>query len=99
MTRMKKKKLLIYKSIAPEKWIREALFRIELLLSKKVGARKAFVARNIAGLKRLKKKKPLWIITDRLNKAGDNGEAFFDYLVSTKFDKADYLFAITECDD
>lgn len=34
--------------------------------------------------KKRRKIRPLWLITDRFGKAGDNGEAFFKYLVKNK---------------
>lgn len=34
--------------------------------------------------KRRRKIKPLWLITDRFGKAGDNGEAFFKYIVKNE---------------
>jgi hypothetical protein len=37
----------------------------------------------------------LWIITDRVNKSGDNGEAFFRYLNDVKFKDADFVYAIS----
>lgn len=99
MIRLKKDRILVYRTIAPEMWLREILYRFELLFSNWTGAKKAFLARCYAGLQRMKKRKPLWLITDRLNKAGDNGEAFFNYLIETKFDKADFIFAISDCED
>lgn len=43
-------------------------------------------------------KKPRCIITDRINKAGDNGEAFFRYLKTNKKNII-YNFAISKCQD
>lgn len=40
-----------------------------------------FILRILAGLYSIFNKKEIWIVSDRLNVAGDNGEAFFDYLI------------------
>ncbi|MGN0393934.1 MAG: CDP-glycerol glycerophosphotransferase family protein, partial [Coprococcus sp.] len=42
------------------------------------------------------KKKEIWLISDRPNIAGDNGEAFFMYLSSIKPKDIEYYFVITE---
>ena len=39
-------------------------------------------------------KKDIWLISDRPNKAGDNGEAFFKYLQTVKNNKAKFYFVI-----
>ncbi len=78
----------------------EKNYRRELWRSGKLGAKKAFIVRQlVAGYKKEKKKKPIWIISDRLNKAGDNGEAFFRYLKSINFQGADYYYAINKGED
>lgn len=62
----------------------EAKYRRELRRSDKLGARKsAFVRLAVAVYKRIFKK-PLWIISDRVNRAGDNGEALFRYMREKK---------------
>lgn len=38
--------------------------------------------------------KPVWIISDRVNAAGDNGEAFFKYLQNNKSEQSSNYFAI-----
>jgi len=51
--------------------------------------------------RRAKRGKPIWLITDRTNNAGDNGEALFRYLMKTQASqKYDIFFAIdAECSD
>lgn len=44
-------------------------------------------------------KKQEWLITDRINKAGDNGEAFFRYLENKKPKDINYCYAISKCKD
>ncbi len=51
--------------------------------------RKAYFAR-----KRFHKKR-IWLITDRINLAGDNGEAFFRYVASEKTGEVDAYFVIS----
>ncbi len=77
----------------------EKQFRRELWKSNKIGERKAVIARTLARLYRFFHRKPLWIISDRLNKAGDNGEALFRYMVENKVSGVNYYYAITECPD
>lgn len=72
----------------------ERKFIKQLASSNKTGAKKAAMARRLVGLYRLLFKKPVWIINDRVNKASDNGEAFFGYLCDSKFKGARCFFAI-----
>ena len=45
-------------------------------------------------------KKPIWIISDRLSRADDNGEAFFAYLREFKKGTVNSFFVMTkDCDD
>ncbi len=66
----------------------------ELRASKELGAKKSVSVRRILEIFKKFKKKPIWIISDRINKAGDNGEAFFRYLKSISFKDADCYYAI-----
>ncbi|MBQ8309727.1 MAG: CDP-glycerol glycerophosphotransferase family protein [Clostridia bacterium] len=75
----------------------EKKFCKELWKSNRLGERKAVVARALARLYRKFHKKPIWIISDRLNKAGDNGEAFFRYLREIDYKGADYYYTIGKC--
>lgn len=46
---------------------------------------------------KLKKGKPIWLLTDRADKAGDNAEAFFKYLSKNgAMDKYRVVFAVNE---
>lgn len=65
-----------------EQMRRERNFCKELWKSNKLGERKAVVARILAHVLRHLKRRPIWIISDRLNKADDNGEAFFRFMRS-----------------
>lgn len=54
---------------------------IEILKTKKI---KSFLYRLLAFLVRPFTKKRIWLISDRINVAGDNGEALFDYVLKHK---------------
>ena len=69
----------------------------EIWKSNKLGERKAVFARILARIYKLFVRKPIWIISDRVNKAGDNGEAFFRHLKNIKFKGAKYYYAIGKC--
>lgn len=58
----------------------ELKFYKELLKSKKTGSKKAIVARIVAQIIRKFKRKKIWLVCDKSNRADDNGEAFFKYL-------------------
>ncbi len=58
----------------------ECRFLKELWKKNGVGERKAVFARLLLPLLRRMKRKPMWLVSDRTVKAGDNGEAFFLYL-------------------
>lgn len=60
----------------------------EVRKSKKVlGAQKAFVLRLVSDVVRPFVRKPIWLISDRMNHADDNGEVFYRYL--KKYHKGD----------
>lgn len=63
---------------------REILFLIELLCSNKRYSVKAIAARCFYHVARAVKRKEIWLISDRINKADDNGEALFKYLNEKK---------------
>ena len=46
--------------------------------------KKALVARCAYHIAKLFKRKPIWLLSDRINKADDNGEALFKYLSEKK---------------
>ena len=61
---------------------RELRFLWELATARKHRARRAVLNRLAYRFLRLFKRRPLWLISDRENRAGDNGEAFFRYMAS-----------------
>ena len=58
----------------------EKAFRKEMWNKNRPGGRKAVLLRSVFTVLKRLKKKPLWLISDRVMKAGDNGEALFRYM-------------------
>lgn len=58
----------------------EIRFCKELWRANSLGSRKAVVLRTLSGMAKKLVRKPVWLISDRINKADDNGEAFFRYM-------------------
>ena len=87
--------LVISKTKNAKKYERKLLK--ELWKSNKLGERKAVIARILAKIYKFFHRKPIWIISDRVNKSGDNGEAFFRHLKNIKFKGAKYYYAIGKC--
>jgi glycosyltransferase involved in cell wall biosynthesis len=52
--------------------------------------------RAIAGILKVVKRKDVWIVSDRADSAGDNGEALFKYLSKHPVDHATVYFAISK---
>ncbi len=80
-------------------FLRRFLYERRLILSNCFVSRapylRAILIRKIAHIKRAFKKKPVWIITDRVMKADDNGEALFTYLCERDdADKRDVYFVL-----
>lgn len=92
---LEKAALLVKK--VKRKGIYERKLLRELWKSNKLGERKAIIARILARIYKFFHRKPIWLISDRLNKSGDNGEAFFRHLKNIKFKGAKYYFAISKC--
>ncbi len=77
----------------------ELAFLKELVRSKRSAVRRAAAYRLFYHLFRSFKRKPVWIISDRASKAGDNGEALFRYMVENH-KEIDVRFAINkDCPD
>lgn len=58
----------------------EKRFQKEMLSKKDKMIFRGWIARNLYHFFKLLKRKELWLISDRLTKADDNGEAFFTYM-------------------
>ena len=94
-------RLTIYKYNINLHNISESLYRLELAKRKKQNLiflrKRYFKKRKEINRKR---KKEIWIINDRRNQAGDNGEYFFRYLKQKNIDNIDIYFAIEKnCTD
>ncbi len=83
---------------SPGKHIRrEFCFLCEILSRRDHIALKAFVMRVLYHLfSSFTRGKDRWIISDRVERADDNGEAFFSYLMEEKITGPDILFAISK---
>jgi len=66
----------------------------ELWKKGQLGSRKAVLARLAYYFLNVFKKKEIWLISDRIEKAGDNGQAFFEYLTSQKPNEHKIYFVI-----
>lgn len=75
---------------------KELAFLKELWKKNAVGGRKAVCVRILANLLNTMKKKQIWLICDRVNRADDNGEAFFQYLQREHKGEANIYFAISD---
>lgn len=75
---------------------REKAFLKELWDSKKESNRKAVKARLAYHILKQQVKKPIWLVSDRTNKAGDNGEAFFRYLNEYHSKEIDSYFVLSK---
>ena len=73
----------------------EKKFLAELKASIKKSDKKAYWVRKALPLLLKFKKKPIWLISDRELTAGDNGEAFFNY-VSSKKKEINSYFVISD---
>ena len=94
-------RLIIYKYNINLHNISESLYCLELAKRKKQNLiflrKRYFKKRKEINIKR---KKEIWIINDRRNQAGDNGEYFFRYLKQKNIDNIDIYFAIEKnCTD
>jgi len=91
-----KNMLMICPTTAGKRRRQERRYLRELWRSDDLGARKAVFARLFLRFCRPFMRKEIWLISDRLNKCGDNGEAFFRYLKQIRFKKAKYYYVINE---
>ena len=77
----------------------ERAFRRELWRSNAFAERKAVLARALSSIYKRFHKKPLWLISDRLSVASDNGEALFEYLSKNKPNGISIAFSINKGKD
>ena len=74
----------------------EFTFCRELWKKNKLGGRKAVVARLAYHALKAFKRKPIWLISDRIVKADDNGEALFRYMQKEHRKKIRSYFVISK---
>lgn len=74
-------------------------FLREMWKKNKNGGRNAVKARILLKFYKLFKRKPIWIISDRTSKAGDNGEAFFRYMTENHPEIESYFVINEDCTD
>lgn len=72
-------------------WKAEYWYDKELKKKEEANYREIVKYRILSKLKRMFLRKELWLISDRPNVAGDNGEAFFEYVAHKKDIKAYFL--------
>lgn len=78
----------------------ELQFLKELWKENEVGGRKAVLARLAYHVLKRLKRKPIWLISDRIGKADDNGEALFRYLRENHAEEVGAYFVISKkCKD
>ncbi len=74
-------------------------FLKEMWKRNKNGGRNAVKARILLNLLKIFKRKPIWVISDRASKAGDNGEAFFRYMTENHPEIESYFVINEDCPD
>lgn len=72
----------------------ELAFLKELWKKNKVGYRKAVFARLACHVLKWFKRKPIWLICDKADRADDNGEAFFKYVQKFGHGKVKPIFLV-----
>lgn len=75
---------------------KELAFCLELWKTGKTDRRKAIIVRQIAHILKILRRKPIWLISDRVSKADDNGEAFFQYMNEKHSKDVDLYFVIND---
>ncbi|MDO5137597.1 MAG: CDP-glycerol glycerophosphotransferase family protein [Oscillospiraceae bacterium] len=73
----------------------EAVFLWELMCSKRISDKKAVILRGFSDLARPFFRKPVWLISDRIDKADDNGEVFFRYVVQNHRQEINAFFILS----
>ncbi len=79
-TNKAKNSIYIHRATLKRRVAKEVKFLAELFIKNVSGSRNSVFLRLLYFFCLLFKKKPLWLISDRQTRAGDNGEAFFTYV-------------------
>lgn len=88
--------LCVYRYSLKTHVYRELSFLKGLLCKKDKAAYKAVILRVLYRLHMLFPHKETWLICDRVDKADDNGEAFFEYVCQQKNKKIKPVFAVSK---
>ena len=96
---LKKDKGVLYLRVTDNVLTYEKLFLKELYKNGNKENVKAVFGRIICWFLNKMKRKPIWLISDRLSKADDNGEAFFKYLNSFDSGVDSYFVISDKCSD
>lgn len=99
MVRATPEMLKIQKESRIEMMKHRLLFGFELWKKNGHGYRKAAIVRPLCMLIKPFVHKPIWLVSDRVNKASDNGEAFFRYLLQIHTGKDIYFVIRKDCPD
>lgn len=75
---------------------REIAFTRQLLTSRKITDASAAIIRLAVRIVRAAKRRPWWILMDRTDLAGDNGEALFRHLHDLRFRDARVFFSVNK---
>ncbi len=75
-----KTRILVQKETFARLWRKRIKLYLALLTRKNFRSKEAAFSRFILPIVKKLKKKPVWLLSDRGEKAGDNGEAFFRYM-------------------
>lgn len=73
--------------------------KLDYKIAKRSGRKSLALYRFLSLIIKKTKKRPVWIVTDRDNAAGDNGEAFFKYLVKNEREAKVYFAIDAKCKD
>lgn len=76
--------------------LQEFRFLGELACSKEKTDKKAFCVRALHNVIKPFIRKPIWLISDKANRADDNGEAFFEFVVKNHSSDVNAYFVISE---
>ena len=99
MLQLEENRILIRKCTRDTPAVMERKFCKELWKGNDLGARKAVMARILLKFLKRWKRKPLWIISDRTSKAGDNGEALYRFLRENHPEICAYFVINGKCED
>ena len=87
---------LILKNARGKRFGHEVRFLGELLKINRREERHAIVGRLAYALLKPFRRKPIWLVSDRMEVAGDNGEALFRYLCSQHLKDVKLYFALSD---